>query len=191
MDIAGDLFILRHGETRWNAEGRLQGHLDSPLTDRGVAQARAQRAILAPVLPGGSVARVSPSPRAMQTAEIALAGLDVPAAKDARLLEVDLGTWQGHTLDEIAAANPHVAENQDPHLWKFTAPGGESLEHMTARCRAVLEDITGPTVLVTHGVTSRLLRCLALGMSPTGLAALPGGQGVVHRLSAGVAQILP
>ncbi len=190
MRVYPDLFILRHGETDWNAERRLQGRLDSPLTTRGLGQAKAQRDILARVLPKGAVALTSPAPRALRTAEIALRGLSVPIRQDARLVEVDLGAWQGRTLEEIADANPHVTDDQDPHLWKFTAPGGESLEAMTARCQAVLDDLTGPSVLITHGVTSRILRCLLLGRPVTELSALPGGQGVVHHLRDSHAQVL-
>jgi probable phosphoglycerate mutase len=182
------LYILRHGETEWNTEERLQGHLDSPLTPRGLAQAEAQRAILNRVLPAGAAVFSSPSPRAWRTAEIALPGHDI--TRDARLMEIALGDWTGRTLAEIGAQHPDVVASMDRHLWKFTAPGGERLEEMAARCRAVLDALRGPCVLVTHGVTSRLLRCLALGLPPQALSELPGGQGVVHLVETGTARVL-
>jgi probable phosphoglycerate mutase len=183
-----ELFVLRHGETAWNVEGRLQGHLDSPLTPRGVAQAQAQRAILARVAPVQARVVSSPSPRARRTAGIACDGHAITL--DPRLMEIDLGAWTGKLVTEIVADHPHLQGDGDPHLWKFTAPRGERLDDMTARCQAVLDGLSGPTILFTHGLTSRVLRCLALGNPPRTLSDLPGGQGVVHHIRDGQAQIL-
>jgi probable phosphoglycerate mutase len=185
-----ELWVLRHGETEWNRQARLQGRLDSPLTATGVDQARAQGRLLAAHLPGAVRVVCSDAPRAMRTAEIALEGLNLSVETDPRLAEIDLGRWQGRTLEDLRAEHPDIARATDPHLWKFTAPGGETLGQMAARIEAVLEDLTGPTVLVTHGVTSRLLRCIVLGLPMTDLAAVPGGQGVVHHIRDGKAQIL-
>ncbi len=182
------LYILRHGETAWNAQGRLQGRLDSPLTDRGRAQAAAQGRILARLGLASAEARISPSGRTLATATIALPA-NMPRQLDPRLMEVDIGRWAGRTEAEIEAAHPNFVQDYDAHSWKFHAPGGETLADMTARCAAVLGAVFGPTILVTHGVTSRVLRCLALGMPPEALAELPGGQGVVHVIIEGRAWI--
>jgi broad specificity phosphatase PhoE len=183
-----ELWILRHGQTEWNVTGRLQGHLDSPLTETGHAQAAAQGRILARLLPQDVAVISSPSPRALSTGQIALPGRAI--AQDPRLKEIDLGQWQGRTLAGILATYPEIAADPDPNLWKFHAPGGESLPAMEARLRGVLADLTGPTVLVTHGVTSRLMRCLILGLPVTAMSDVPGGQGVVHHLRDGVARVL-
>ena len=188
MTYPSPLFILRHGETVWNAQGRLQGHADSPLTPTGRDQAARQRALLAQAGAAHLPLRSSPSPRALTTAEIARPGR--PILLDARLMEVGLGDWTGQAITDIAAANPHVAEDGDPHMWKFTAPGGERLGDLAARCRAVLDDLDGPTILVTHGLTSRVLRCLALGLSPDRMMDLPGGQGVIHHIADGAARLM-
>lgn len=181
-----DLFVLRHGETIWNVEGRLQGSLDSELTDLGRDQARAQGAILSRVLPEGARAFSSPQGRAVQTGAIALAGSGLKVTQDARLAEVSLGTWQGETLESLA---PRVL--MEPELlWKLTAPQGERLDDLIARCTAFLDDLSGPAVIVTHGVTSRALRGIALGVAPENWADLAGGQGVVHHLCAGKARVL-
>jgi len=185
-----ELWVLRHGETKWNAEARLQGRLDSPLTETGLDQARAQGRILTARLPGPVRVLCSDAPRALRTAEIAIAGLDLPIEREPRLAEIDLGRWQGQTLDALRADHPEIARATDPHLWKFTAPGGETLGQMAARVQAVLDGLTGPTVLVTHGVTSRLLRCIVLGVPIADLASVPGGQGVVHHIRDGKANIL-
>ncbi|WP_420398096.1 histidine phosphatase family protein [Nioella sp.] len=185
-----ELWVLRHGETEWNTEERLQGRLDSALTSTGLDQARVQGQILKSCLPGAARVISSDAPRALRTAEIALAGLPLSIETDSRLAEIDLGRWQGRTLEELRAVHPDIARATDPHLWKFSAPGGETLGQMAARVQAVLEGLTGPTVLVTHGVTSRLLRCIVLGLPITDLASVPGGQGVVHHIRDGKAQIL-
>ncbi len=183
-----ELWILRHGETEWNASGRLQGRLDSPLTETGLRQAEAQGRILARDLPGAVRVISSPAPRALRTAEIALPGRSVET--DARLEEIDLGRWQGRTIDELRAENAGIRAATDPHLWKFTAPGGETLGQMADRVTLVLRGLEGPTVLVTHGVTSRLLRCIVLGLAIIDLTAVPGGQGIVHHIRDGQARLL-
>jgi broad specificity phosphatase PhoE len=185
-----ELWVLRHGETTWNVEARLQGHLDSPLTPLGEAQAEAQGRIMARVLTGAVEVLVSPSGRAWRTAEIALGGRGLPLRAEPRLMEIGLGAWQGQLVSELVLPQPRLNGQTDPHLWKFDAPDGESLPQMVERVRAVLADLSGPTVLVTHGVTSRLLRCTALGLAPERISELPGGQGVVHHLKDGRATLL-
>ena len=183
------LWVLRHGQTEWNVEGRLQGVLDSPLTATGIAQAKAQNVILRDVL--GQDVRVlsSPSERAWRTAEIAIEGLSLTITPDTDLREIDMGEWTGRKIDDLRTAHPDIG-GDDPHLWKFGAPGGETLDAMTRRVARVLDRLDGPTVLVTHGVTSRLLRCLVLGRPAAELSALPGGQGVVHYLENGQARVI-
>lgn len=189
------LYILRHGETEWNEEGRFQGQLDSSLTDRGRRQAKAQNAILARIFGDAPFAvRSSPAGRAQATAAIALEGLNVEDDHrvDPRLLEVMMGEWQGYTRDEIAAQWPdaHAVAEDAGNIWQFYAPGGETFDNMIDRCSQVLDEIAQPTVLVTHGVTSRVLRCIALGMDPLDLMELPGGQGIVHHIQDGRAELL-
>jgi probable phosphoglycerate mutase len=184
------IFILRHGETEWNREGRMQGHLDSPLTDLGRAQAAHQGEILRRILPDGAVAVTSDSGRSVETARIALDGLGLPLSQDARLREIGLGDWQGLTLREIEARWGWLMAERDPLDWKFDAPGGEDRAALEARVAAFLRGLRGPAVIVTHGLTSRMLRCLALGLPTQDLGAVPGGQGVVHAIAAGRARLL-
>jgi glucosyl-3-phosphoglycerate phosphatase len=184
------LFVLRHGETVWNREGRLQGQLDSALTPLGHAQAERQGAILARVVPEGAVAISSDSGRARVTAGIALAGKGIEARPDPRLREVALGVWQGLTIAEVKAGWPDLTAGRAPEDWKFDAPGGERLDALAARVVDVLDGLTGPTILFTHGMTSRVLRCLALGRPLSDLGALPCGQGVVHLIEKGAARLL-
>jgi broad specificity phosphatase PhoE len=83
-----------------------------------------------------------------------------------------------------------LTDGRDPFDWKFDAPGGETSPSSRRARRAVLAGLTGPTVIITHGLTSRVLRCIALGLPPEELGALPGGQGVVHAVENGAARVL-
>ena len=187
---APELWILRHGETTWNAEERMQGHLDSPLTQTGVEQAGNQREILRSIsLPDGPRFIVSHSGRALATADVVAQDSSWNFVIDKRLMEVCLGDYQGKTLSEIKQSEGLDLQS-DRHLWKFSGPGCESLADMTARVQSFLDDLKGPSVIITHGITSRVLRCLVLGIDVTKLASLPGGQGVVHHISRGRARVL-
>jgi len=187
------VYILRHGQTEWNVEGRFQGQLDSPLTATGLAQAASQNAILRRHLADQTVNAIcSTAGRARGTADIALkdVSLAAPLAFDPRLQEIHFGDWQGLTRAEMEAGWPDQMAAADPATWQFFAPGGETLDVMAERVRAVLAGLTGPTVIVTHGVTSRLIRCEILGIAPERLAELPGGQGNVHHIENGEARVI-
>ena len=187
-----ELWVLRHGETVWNAAGRLQGRLDSPLTETGILQAKAQGRILAEItLPAETRLVSSPAGRALRTARIVGRAVGRDVTQDAALLEIDLGAWQGQYIKDIPEARAVATPDGDPHAWKFSGPGCESLDDMVARLHGFLAGLDGPTVIVTHGVTSRVLRCLATGQPPSALSRLPGGQGVVHHVEKGQARMIP
>ncbi|WP_373356519.1 histidine phosphatase family protein [Pseudoroseicyclus sp. CXY001] len=181
-----EIYVIRHGQTEWNASGRWQGSYDSPLTERGQSQALALGGLLA----AEGIATThrllcSPQGRARRTAELIAKAAGFPAPmEDARLREIDVGRWTGRTRAEILAEAPHTEELDWLELYTH-APGGESFEALWERVGAVLESLTGPTVLVTHGITSRFLRTRAMGWGPDRMEELPGGQGVAHRIAAG------
>lgn len=188
-----ELFVLRHGRTEWNAAGRHQGRRDSPLTAEGREQAAAQGAILQGL---GLSARVplacytSPQPRASDTAGIALGAIGRTAQPDPRLCEVDVGEWEGLTSAEIDARAPGLRAREGHLGWHFHSPGGESFDAICARVGAFLDTLEGPSVVVTHGITGRVLRGLWLGLDIAGMNDLPGGQGVVFRLASGRHEVL-
>lgn len=183
MSETPEFLILRHGETEWNRAGRMQGALDSPLTPAGEAQARLQGAILRRHGVEGHDWLVSPQGRARRTAELAAHGLHAALRIDPRLAEIGMGDWAGRLRAEIAASAPHLfAPEAGPLAFYGHAPGGESLAALAARVRALVEAEPGPAVIVTHGITSRMLRCQLLGLPPERFAALDGGQGVVYRI---------
>lgn len=174
------LIVLRHGETEWNAAGRMQGLGNSPLTERGIAQAQAQREILARQDLDGWQVMCSPQGRAVHTAAIALSPMADFIRTDDRLVEIGMGKWQGLTKAEMAAGS-----GADLSGFSFydVAPDGEGFQALEARCQAFLGELCKPTIVVTHGITSRFLRCLALGWSVDRFDELPGGQGVVYLIA--------
>jgi probable phosphoglycerate mutase len=183
-----ELYVLRHGETEWNRIGRMQGALDSPLTDLGRAQAARQGEILASagVTAASHAFRVSPLGRAQATAEIALAAMGAVAEVDSRLAEISLGPCNGLTRDEIDRRFPDRHSDLHPFFWYDTVPGGEGFAGLEARIDAFLAGVTRPTVIVTHGMVSLFLRGRVLALGHDGMAELPGGQGVIYHLKDGV-----
>lgn len=180
------IWIVRHGQTEWNAAGRLQGSCDSPLTPLGRTQARAMTGLL---VGDGVTARthdavVSPQGRARDTATLMIAPLAMTARPDPRLVEYRLGPHEGLTRDDIDAAHPEIAELA-PWDWYDALPGAEGLTALAARLAPALRDLDRPTVIVAHGVVSRVLRCLCLDLPLAQGAHLPGGQGVIYRVQDG------
>ena len=162
MTTTTRVLCIRHGETAWNATGRWQGHAPVPLNDAGLAQSRRLGAYLA-----GTNSRIraiysSDLKRAMQTAQAIADALDLEVRPDPRLREMDLGDWQGLTLQEAETwdAERYAAYRAD---WYNTPPpGGESRNQVKARARAAFDDITarhpGATIaLVSHGGTLGML----------------------------------
>lgn len=179
-----EFYVLRHGETEWNRAGRLQGHFDSPLTPLGLTHAACQRDILAgqgltdlPVI-------ASPQGRALRTAQIAAPECQVQT--DPALVEISVGEWAGRLRSEIQASAPHLFSPDRPLGWYDHAPGGEGIAAIGRRCQGFLDRQTGPAILVTHGITSRVLRCLLMGLPVGDFDQIQGGQGVVFHLRDGI-----
>ncbi|SPH17434.1 Phosphoserine phosphatase 1 [Defluviimonas aquaemixtae] len=185
------LWLMRHGETVWNAAGRMQGRLDSPLTGRGREQASEQQNLLtAETLPDDLSLWTSPLGRARETAAIVFSGLGRPVTEDARLTEISVGACEGLTLAEIKAEFPRLFQPDRPWAWHAEAPGGEGEAAFRARVESFLSGLTGPAAIVTHGMTSRMIRGVILGLDWAGMARLPGGQGNIHRVSNRRAEVL-
>ncbi|MCB1357870.1 MAG: histidine phosphatase family protein [Maritimibacter sp.] len=179
-----ELLILRHGETEWNREGRMQGRLDSPLTMKGREQAAAQGRILSGIAQGFDW-YVSPRGRVIETARIASGGAVL--REDARLAEIDMGDWTGRLRDEIAAEAPHLFRDDGSDIAYYHAiPGGDTLQAVQERLAEFAACLSRPSVIVTHGIASRVLRCIALGLPWEAFEELDGGQGVVYRIAPGI-----
>ena len=161
--------LLRHGRTEWNATGRFQGQLDSPLDGIGRAQAAAAAIAVAPMRPDAIVS--SDLSRAADTAAIVSAESSVPVATDVRLREIFLGSWQGLTRAEARERFP-----DEYAAWQAGSDArrgdGETYAEVGARTvECILEwlDRLGPGSLllaVTHGGTARATIGTMLSMAP-------------------------
>jgi broad specificity phosphatase PhoE len=186
---APTIYYVRHGETDWNVQGRLQGGLDIPLNDLGRRQAAATGEIL-----GGLLARegcsaqslsyaASPLGRARRTMELLRGALQLPPcdyALDDRLREIGYGQWEGSTLAQMQAADPEVFARRQADKWTVPPPGGESYAAVQARMRDWYDQLTADTVAVAHGGTARALM-VALDIETSAIAADLGiEQGVVY-----------
>jgi len=181
-----EIFVIRHGETEWNLSGRWQGDLDSPLTDKGLAQARDLGRMLREhgLSPDSHGFYSSPIRRARDTAAIALqeAGLEAGILiEDARLREISVGRWTG-IHREVIRAETGLSENADFLEYYKATPEGERFEAVMTRAKAFLATLEGPSVIFTHGITSRFLRLVALDWQAERIGELPGGQGVIHHI---------
>ncbi|ABL69848.1 histidine phosphatase family protein [Paracoccus denitrificans] len=175
-----DLYLMRHGQTVWNAEGRMQGRLDSPLTPLGEAQARRLAWLVRDLR--GAARYASTAGRARQTAGIVFGGRGFTL--DERLHEIDIGAFAGRLSSDLRAAHPEVFACGGLG-WYDRAPGGEHFSGLEARVRAFLGDLTGPALIVTHGITLRMLRLVAMGLPLERLAEMPVMQGALHLVSGG------
>jgi probable phosphoglycerate mutase len=184
------IYLIRHGQTEFNREDRVQGRIDSPLTDLGVAQARAMgvrlRAIVAETA-GAWALQTSPLGRARQTAAILaeVAGLPEPAV-DERLIEVGYGVFEGFTQAELDVRWPQYAGVQGIF---GCAPGGESFDDLSARVAGWLAEVRQAphrrTVAVTHAGVARTLRGLYLGLDLEAIRQMDKPQGVIFHLKDG------
>jgi broad specificity phosphatase PhoE len=153
---AHPFYLIRHGETDWNAEGRFQGSVDIPLNDKGRGQAKRNGEAFKAELPDSDDWRFVSSPlsRARETMEIvrAGAGLD-PAGYDIEplLSEVSYGDWERHTLAELSLTQADAVAARGRDKWGFVPPNGESYAMLADRVRAVLAGLDSPTVITAHG----------------------------------------
>ena len=148
------LHCVRHGESTYNAEGRLQGQSDRPvLSERG----RRQSAAAAEALTAFPVAAIYSSPlsRARQTAEIIAARLGLEIRTDPRLKEIDVGVFEDRLRSEVAAVYPEELARWASGDVEFRIPGGESRRDLARRGAEALEAIAaaglGQVVVVAHG----------------------------------------
>ncbi|MEY9883328.1 histidine phosphatase family protein [Bradyrhizobium sp. USDA 329] len=183
------IYFLRHGETEWNALGRLQGTREVPLNARGRAQAVQAASILADLFKREGRDRAalpyvsSPLGRARQTMELARAKLELPASDyslDDRLREIGYGVWEGLTLAESEASDPDVYARRLADKWTVAPAGGETYAAVQLRMLDWYESLLVDTVAVAHGGTCRALM-VALGIeTPVSAAELFIEQGAVY-----------
>lgn len=165
------IYMIRHGQTDWNAELRMQGQRDIPLNALGREQAsgngRALKALIGDAA-GTYDFVASPLSRTRETMERVrrAMGLDPLAYRtDERLVELNFGDWEGHTLGEIEEIWPDRLDARHRGKWDFIPPGpdAESYEILSWRVGSWLRSVTRPTVCVSHGGVMRSILRLVGG----------------------------
>jgi broad specificity phosphatase PhoE len=182
------IYLLRHGETVWNTAGRFQGKRDSSLTKRGLAQADEMGTLLLQHLAGTEhqfKGYVSPLGRAQETARRVSKVIPLTFVDEPRLMEISVGTWDGMSLYEIGVEFPGALDGTDAFDWFFRSPDGETFDDACKRVRSWLSDVSTPAVAITHGLASRLVRGVYLGMSKREMLELPVPQNGFYRLATG------
>ena len=163
------LILIRHGQTTYNASGRMQGHLDTELSDVGYEQARAA----ARLLRDQGVVKIVASDlqRARETARVVAESLGLDFSTDPRLRETNLGQWQGKSSAEVDAEFPGARA-----IWRhdptWAPPEGESRVDVARRARPVIDELMqefsgwddGAVLIVAHGGAISALTCHLLGL---------------------------
>lgn len=163
-------YLVRHGETEWNAAARMQGQLDSPLTARGRAQAAANADLLARL--GVDLIFASPLGRVRASVVLMQAQLPQPVVFDARLMEWSAGRWSGELYAEIGLKWPLEWAAWEADRVTATPPDAETFLDLRARAAAFVADIDRVTAgrrvaIIAHGFINRALAGVLLAQPPT------------------------
>ncbi len=188
-------YFVRHGETDWNSERRLQGQLDIPLNDVGRRQSAQCGITLRGLIAGCGKTPAdfafisSPLSRARETMEILRSGLGLPRkgyAIEPRLAELSFGRWEGLTYAEVRALDQRALAVRERDKWSFTTPEGESYAQLLVRVREWHAGAEGDIIVAAHGGVARVLMVL-FGVRTTQDAPLGDvGQGVVYEFGPGM-----
>jgi broad specificity phosphatase PhoE len=183
------VFYIRHGETDWNVEGRLQGRHDVPLNARGRSQAKHCGEVLRDLFAReGRAAKnldfvSSPLGRATQTMELLRPGLGLTADGyriDPRVIEISFGGWEGRTIAELHNSDPQRIAQREHDKWHFVAPGGESYEMVSLRMGEWHRTLERDAVVTAHGGTARGLMAYLGIAKPAAAPLIDIAQGVVY-----------
>ena len=165
------LLFIRHGETNWNREGRLQGQRDIPLNDTGRRQAAEVALHLRDTI-GDKVRSapwlVSPMGRVRETCDIVRRTLGLGSdgiTIEPLLIELTFGRWEGMTWKEVRKSDPAGAARRHKDKWGCVAPGGESYQTMHDRVRPLITGLSEETVIVAHGGIARAFLVELTGMA--------------------------
>jgi probable phosphoglycerate mutase len=170
------LLFVRHGETDFNREGRLQGQRDIPLNPKGREQAsavgRTLRKLMGPEierLEAGRAFVSSPLIRTRQTMELCRVAMGLPPTDyglSDDLKELTFGDWEGLTWPEVEARDPSAAAARDRDKWSFVPPNGESYSGLAERLIPWVEGVDRDLFVASHGGVARALMHLVAGVAP-------------------------
>jgi probable phosphoglycerate mutase len=188
------ILLVRHGQTLFNAEGRLQGRLDSPLSEAGLRHARSLGTIIKALIDDAANFMVVSSPlgRAKATAEIICGTAQVAnLSLDDRLAEVSFGEWDGLSPAEIDARWPGMRQSSFRESWALGCPGAESYQSASERAADWLQSYRERCVVaVTHGVMGSLIRGQYASLSKADLLRLPVPHDTVFALKDGHIEVI-
>ena len=187
------LILVRHGESEWNRAGRIQGQVNSPLTDLGISQAIAISDYLSGIFLNQELEIYSsPLERAIQTAEIIAKGIDCLSSEviiDERLNDFNLGEISGtYGWDKVAEIFPEQAQLRLQDPMRFHPSGGESGAEFEARLRSLMEDLKGEDttkLLVSHGIVNKFIRGIYKNISGKEMINLGESQNTIYCLEHG------
>lgn len=175
------LVFVRHGQTDWNVEGRMQGQQDIPLNAIGEGQATGNGERLKVFLEAENIPHetldfvASPLGRTRATMELLrkAMGVDPSAYRlDDQLKELTFGEWEGFTLEDLADEEQDQILRRRADKWGFVPPGGESYEMLATRIGVWLKTVNRPSVVVSHGGVFRVLRGLLEGLDANAVPRL-------------------
>ncbi len=187
------LILARHGESEWNRAGRIQGQVNSPLTDLGISQAIAISDYLSGIFLNQELKIYSsPLGRAIQTAEVIAKGIDCLSSEviiEERLNDFNLGEISG-TLgwDKVAEIFPEQAQLRLQDPMRFHPSGGESGAEFEERLRSLMEELMGDDttkLMVSHGIVNKFIRGIYKNLSGKEMINLGESQNTIYRLEHG------
>jgi len=156
------IYLVRHGETQWNKENRLQGWKDSPLTDKGIKHAQLLGERLSNI--NFNAVYSSPIKRAYQTAENICLGRDISIQVEENLKEINFGDWEGKTRDELQQKYKNEFDHfwNSPHKFDHKSNNGEGINDFKQRLEAALKKLTsdnlnGNILVVTHAIAIKAI----------------------------------
>lgn len=182
------LYITRHGETQWNTENRMQGSLDSPLTEKGIEQAK----ILGRRLGAAPITKVisSDSNRAYETAKYIIGDKPLVIETDKKLREMDLGLWEGMCFQEVEEQDKEQYDAfwNEPH--EYNTGNGETFWESRERVREWLDELIAThedenILIVTHTITLKHIMGMWDGKALEALWTEP----FIHQTSLSVVEI--
>ena len=161
--------LLRHADTAWSREGRIQGRSDQPLLDNSLVEV--------PKAFRGMRIVTSPLKRCVQTAAL-LGAPDAP--REPRLIEMDWGDWEGHTLPDLRERLGEEMRDNEARGLDFRPPNGESPREVLVRVKTWLREVATPTLAVTHRGVIRAVLADATGWDMRGKPPVKLDWSAVH-----------
>lgn len=179
------IYFVRHGQTLFNKAGRLQGRVDSPLSELGEQQVACVAKALKPL--GIHSALVSPLGRAQQTAGIIQAELGVNLESVQQLSEVSFGDFEGNTLEQLEEKYPGQWLLRTENKWDYCPPQGESNADAASRAQQVIDRIeqwqeAEPLLIVAHFAINRIIMSLLADVPPGDTVQIDVPHFVIYRV---------